>query len=180
MTTLPYTARFVFIGLISACSTFFSARAASQTPPPQPESIAVNLSIERKQVAIGQSPWVDLTVENLSDHSIALHGRMCRVRVEGEKGEPPTTKVQRQMTDRLRPGEAPLREDENFLPMIWPKDIPGDSYTQKWKLDYLYDLSAPGKYTVYAECMDPSTEKSSTPKWLRTNTVQFTMQAPNH
>jgi len=175
MTTLSFTTRLVFIGLISACSTCFCARAVSQTPPPQSDSITVKLSIEKDQVAINQSPRAILTVRNLSDREIPLHDWMCRVHVEGEKGEPPTTQVQRQNTGRLRPGEAALRGDEYVVPVI----SPGKSYTLKYQLASLYDLSVPGKYTVYAEVMDPSTQKSSTPKWARTNTVQFTMQALN-
>lgn len=176
MTSLSFTARLVFVGLISVCNIFFCARTVSQTTPPQSDSIAVNLSIEKEQVAIGQSPWAILTVKNLSNHEIPLHGWMCRAHVEGEKGEPSTTYVQRAITHRLRPGEADLRGDEYFIPLI----SPGESYIQKYQLVYLYDLGVPGKYTVYVEVMDPSTQKSSTPKWLRTNTVQFTMQALNH
>ena len=175
MTPLSFTTCLVFIELISVCGTLLCTRAASQTPPSQSDSITLKLSIEKEQIAIGQSPWADLAVKNLSDHEIPLHGWMCRVHVEGEKGEAPTTYVQRAITHRLRPGEADLRGDENYLPLI----SPGKSYIQKFRLDYLYDLSVPGKYTVYAEVMDPSTQKSSTPKWLRTNTVQFTMQASN-
>jgi hypothetical protein len=176
MTSLTFTARLVSIGLISVCNIFLSARAASQTTPPEADLIAVNLSIEKKQVAIGQSPWAILTVKNLSDHEIPIHDRMRRVHVEGEKGEAPTTYVQRAITHRLRPGEADIRGDEQFLWTI----SPGKSDINKYKLDYFYDLSAPGRYTVYVEVMDPSTQKSSTPNWLRTNTVEFTMQAPNH
>ncbi|HWO33343.1 MAG TPA: hypothetical protein VNO32_31480 [Candidatus Acidoferrum sp.] len=176
MTTLSFTTRLAFIGLISACSTFFCVGAASQTPPPQSDTITVKLSIDKEQVAIGQSPWAILIVRNLSNHEMPIHGWMYRVHVEGEKGEPPTTQVQRQMTGRLRPGEAALRGDEFEVPII----SPGKSYIHKFKLDYLYALSVPGEYTVYVEVMDPSTQKSSTQKWLRTNTVQFTMQASNH
>ena len=175
--TAPFlTARLVFIGLISVCSTFFCVRAISQAPPPQPESITVNLSIEKEQIALGQSPWAVLTVKNLSNHEMPIHGWMYRVHVEGENGEAPTTYVQRAITRRLRPGEADLRTDEQFLWTI----SPGKSDIHKFMLDYLYDLSVPGKYTVYVEVVDPSTEKSSTQKWLRTNIVQFTMQASNH
>ncbi len=174
MTTLPFTTRLVFFGLI--CGTWFCARAASRTPPPQSDLITVKLSIEKEQVVIGQSPWAILTVRNLSDHEISIHDDMYRVHVEREREEPPTTQVQRQITGRLRPGEAPLRTDENFLWTI----SPGKSDVRKFKLAYFYDLGVPGKYTVYAEVIDPSTQKLPTQKWLRTNTVQFTIQAPNH
>jgi hypothetical protein len=77
-------------------------------------------------------------------HELPLHDWMCRVHVEGEKGEPRTTKVQRQSTGRLRPGEAALRADEYVVPLI----SQGKSYVLKYQLAYLYDLSAPGKYTA--------------------------------
>jgi hypothetical protein len=170
MTTLPFTRRTLFIGLIGVCSTLFCARAVSQTSPPQSDSITVSLSMEKEQVAKGPSPWAILTVRNLSNHELPIHDWMYRLHVEGEKGEPPTTQVQRQITGRLQPGEAALRGDEY---VVW-EISPGKSDIRKVQLGYLYDLSAPGKYTVYAEVMDPSTQKSSTPKWLRTNTVQFT------
>jgi hypothetical protein len=175
MTSLSFTARLVFIGLIGVCNSFVCARAASQTPPPQSDSIAVNLTIEKEQVAIGQSPWAILTVKNLSNHEIPIHDWMCRVHVEGEKGEAPTTYVQRAITHTLRHGEAELRADEY---VIWTIS-PGKSDVHKFKLDYLYDLGVPGKYTVYVEVVDPSTQRSSTQKWLRTNSVQFAMQASN-
>ena len=169
MTILSFATRFVFIGLLGVCGAFFCVRAASETPPPQSDSITVELGMDKKPVAIGQSPWAVLTVKNLSNHEIALHGWMCRMHVDGEKGEAPTTYVQRAITHRLRPGEADLRGDEFAVPLI----SPGESYDQRFKLDYLYDLSVPGKYTAYAEVMEPFILKSSTPKWLRTNSVQF-------
>jgi hypothetical protein len=176
MVTLSFTTRLVLIGLISVCNAFFCAHAASQTPPPQSDSISVTLGMEKEQVAKGQSAWVTLTVRNLSDHEVPLHDWMYRLHVEGQKGEPPTTQVQRQSTGRLRPGEAPLRADEYVVPII----SPGKSYTHRFLLAYFYDLSVPGRYTAYLEVMDPSTQKLSTQKWVRTNTVQFTMQASNH
>jgi hypothetical protein len=175
MTSLSFTARLVFIGLISVCGTFFCGRAVSQTPSHQSDSITVRLSIEKEKVAIGQSPWAILTVKNLSNHEIPIHDWMYRVHVEGENGEAPTTYVQRAITHRLRPGEASLRGDEQFLWTI----SPGKSDIHKFKLDYFYDLGALGSYTVYVEVVDPFTKESSIQKWLRTNTVKFTMQASN-
>lgn len=175
MTPLSFTARLVCIGLLTVCGTFFCGRSVSQTPSPQSDSITVRLSIEKEQVAIGQSPWAVLTVKNLSNHEIPIHDWMYRVHIEGEHGEAPTTYVQRAITHRLRPGEADLRGDEQFLWTI----SPGKSDIHKFRLDYFYDLSALGGYTVCVEVMDPSTVESSIQKWLRTNTVKFTVQASN-
>jgi len=175
MATPSLTTRLVFIGLTTAGTALFCARAVSQTPAPESDSITVKLSIEKERVVVGQSPWAILTVKNLSNHEIPIHDWMYRVHVDGENGEAPTTYVQRAITHRLRPGEPDLRADEQFLWTI----SPGKADIHKFKLDYLYDLSMPGGYTVYVEVMDPSTEKSSTQKWLRTNTVKLTMQASN-
>ncbi len=48
---------------------------------------------------------------------------------------------------------------------------PGESGVRKFQLAYLYDLSSPGKYKVYAEVVDPMTRKR-----LRTKTVTFEME----
>jgi hypothetical protein len=56
--------------------------------------------------------------------------------------------------------------------IVWPAGGAGDSFVRKFQLAYLYDLSAPGRYTAYAEVMDPSSHR-----WLRTKTVTFEMTA---
>jgi hypothetical protein len=108
-------------------------------------------------------------VKNLTDESIIIHNYMYRVYVEGDKGEPPTTLFQRQMTWRLKPGDVSLPTDEHAVWNIAPER----SDDMKFQLAYLYDLSVPGEYSVYAEVVDPSSQK-----WLRTNTVKFKVQAP--
>jgi hypothetical protein len=50
---------------------------------------------------------------------------------------------------------------------------PRESGVRKFQLAYLYDLSSPGKYKVYAEVVDPITRRR-----LRTKTVTFEMEAP--
>ena len=68
----------------------------------------------------------------------------------------------------------PLRSDDMVGPeIVWPEGYAGDSFVHKFELTYLYDLSAPGEYTAYAEVMDPSSHR-----WLRTKTVTFEMMAP--
>lgn len=177
MKNLSFATRLVFIGLIAVCNASLCPRATSQGLAHQPDSITVKLSMEKHQIAVGQLPWAILTVKNLSNHEIAIHDNMYRAHVDGENGEAPTTMVQRQITRRPRPGDTELGEFEMATWTI----APGESGIRKFQLAYLYHLIAPGKYTVYAEVMDPSsTEKSSPPKWLRTNTVQFTMQAADH
>ena len=104
-------------------------------------------------------------MKNVSNDPVTV--RKYRVHVDGKNGEPPTTLVQRDMTDTLRPGEAPLPITLNVGPPIVQPD---GSYVLKFDLAYLYDLSAPGVYTVYAEVLDPSSHR-----WLRTQTAKFEM-----
>ena len=80
------------IVLIAATSTTLDAQvapAASQSP-----SIVVSIVLEKESVPVGQSPWVVLTVKNLTDHDLPIHDSMMRLHVEGERGERPTTIVQ--------------------------------------------------------------------------------------
>jgi hypothetical protein len=155
------------IVLIAASSISLNAQAASAAR--QPASIAVSIALEKDHVPVGKSPWLILTVKNLTGQDVAIHGPMVRIHVEGEKGERPTTQAQRTITGKLRPGEASLRTDEYVLWSI----APAASSSHKYELSYFYDLSAPGKHTVYVEVMDPLSEK-----WLRTNTAMFEIEAP--
>jgi hypothetical protein len=169
---------FAIVAMYAASGT--SVDAQTKTPASQPASISVSLSFKRMSLRdppADPEPWAILRVKNLTNHEIAIHDYMYRAHVDGENGEAPTTMVQRQITRRLRPGDTELAEFEMATWTI----APGKSGIHKLELTYLYDLSTPGKYSVYAEVMDPSSiEKSSTPKWVRTNTVKFTMQASDH
>jgi hypothetical protein len=89
-----------------------------------------------------------------------------RVHVEGEKGEPPKTPFHRMIRGEFQPGDRDLAGSGLI------DDIPpGKSLVHKFNLTFLYNLGVPGKYTVYIEVQD---KLSGT--WLRTNTVQFTIQ----
>ncbi len=151
---------------MSCCATFgqtVSANEKGAQETPNNGSLAVSIEMQKAQVPIGQEPWANLTMKNLSDVPVIIE--RCWVHVDGKDGEPPTTLRQREMTDTLRPGEFPLPVTLNVGP---PRIAPNGSYVLKFQLKYLYDLSAPAKYTVYAEVMDPSSHR-----WLRTKTVIF-------
>jgi hypothetical protein len=139
-------------------------------------ALAVSLKMQTEQVQVGQTPWAILTVYNITDQPVIIRNTMYRVYVYGKDGEAPTTLPQRQLTGRLRPGDAPLNYTLNVDTssiMVWPAGGAGDWFDRKFQLAYLYDLSAPGGYTAYAEVMDPSSHR-----WLRTKTVTFEMTAP--
>jgi hypothetical protein len=138
--------------------------------------LVVSLKMQTEQIQIGQMPWAILTTYNLSDQPVTIRDSMYRVYVYGKDGEAPTTLVQRNLTGRLRPGDVALLHGPDVGPWrLWPTGGPGDSDVRKYELAYLYDLSAPGKYTAYAEVMEPSSGR-----WIRTNTVNFEMTSPTH
>jgi hypothetical protein len=96
----------ITIALIAAKNLPIYAQAAS--PDNQRASIAVIIALDQNHVPVGQSPWAILTLKNLSDHDVVLHDSMIRAHVEDEKGERPMTRVQRNITHKLLPREAPL------------------------------------------------------------------------
>ncbi|HEY1963785.1 MAG TPA: hypothetical protein VGG59_02595 [Acidobacteriaceae bacterium] len=162
---------FIFTVLFSS----IVARGQATQTASNSNALAVSLKMQSEQVQVGQTPWAILTVYNITDQPVIIDNTM-RVYVYGKDGEAPTTLPQRQLTFRLRPGEAPLSRTLNVDPVsirLWPAGGAGDWCDRKFQLAYLYDLSAPGKYTAYAEAMDPSSHR-----WLRTKSVTFEMTAP--
>ncbi|HEY2468051.1 MAG TPA: hypothetical protein VGI45_09435 [Terracidiphilus sp.] len=137
---------------------------------PNNDSLAVWIEMQKEQVPMGQEPWAIVTMKNMSHRPVTIH--RYRVHVEGKDGEPPTTRIQREMSDTLRPGEMPLPVTVNAGPETVEPDA---SCVRKFQLRYLYNLSAPGKYTIYAEVMDPSSDR-----WVRTKPVTFEMVEKPH
>jgi hypothetical protein len=137
--------------------------------------IAVSIALPKKQIPAGQKPRVVLTVENLGGNLTILFPP-DRVRVVGEAGEPPTTLYQRQVTQTLRPGEPGL-----MMGGFEPEIRPSFSSDREYDLSMFYNLSKPGKYTVYIEVLDVSAPetKHGAGLWVRSKTVQFEIQAPN-
>jgi hypothetical protein len=131
-------------------------------------SIAISAASGTYRLDTGDTLTGELTVTNLSNENLELcpWSDSCTVHVMGEKGEPPTTYRQRDATHRLLPGESPL---ERTLYVGW-LIAPGKADTHHWIVNKLYDLSSPGKYTLYFEVQDPKTHKM-----LRSNTVPFSV-----
>lgn len=140
------------------------------TPPDRSASMVLNFRLEKNRVPVGQSPLAILIVDNLTDHYLTIGDSTYRVYVEGKNGEAPTTLRQRCWTGKLQPGDACLPITVNVGP--W-RIFPSTSDFRKIQLAYLYDLSIPGLYSVYAEVMDPLSQKS-----LRTKVIQFEIQSP--
>ena len=145
--------------LIVATAMSIAVRAqtgAKPTVTSQSATISLSIAVPIKQIPIGQKPWVYVTVKNLGKEEINYP--RDRVYVEGPNGEPPTTLRQRQLTDRLKPGEPTLRMDDYGATPI----APGESFTAKYDLSALYDFKEPGKYTVYVEVVDSLAAKAKT------------------
>ena len=70
----------------------------------------------------------------------------------------------------FRPGDGPeLMEGPDAGLTI----APGSQGRLTFDLTAFYDLSAPGKYSVYLEYLDSPNGPSKPGVWLRTNTLQF-------
>jgi len=142
-------------------------------------TLELSVAVPIEHIPFGQNPWVHLTVKNLGNEEIAYPRE--RVYVEGPKGEPPTTLVQRSITGRLKPGDTPI-PPTGFSPLIAPAGWPGDTFTMKYDLSYLYKFKELGKYTVYIEVFDRLSEKpnakSDNDNWLRSPVATFELTAP--
>jgi hypothetical protein len=135
--------------------------AASQAP-----AIAVSITLQKDKVPLGQSPWVLLTVKNLTDELVMIE---ARPHVQGENGELFMRPEASIISERLQPRTPRLR---TVVYVPWTI-APRETSTHKWQLAYLFDLSHRGQYTVYMEVMDPSSHKL-----LHTNSAKFEMQSP--
>jgi hypothetical protein len=172
------------IGVMAAKGISVDAQTAQVSYQPKvvvgrSAHVAVSLALPQKQIPAGQKPWAFLTVENLGGNVTSTFPP-DRVHVEGEAGEPPTTLYQRQLTHTLRPGERELMG--GYEPTIGPalsEDGPKFSADMKYDLSLLYDLSKPGKYTVYIEVLDVSAPetKHGAGLWVRSETAQFEVEA---
>jgi hypothetical protein len=161
------------------CVAGQTIRGAVPSATSKSATLELSIALPIEHIPLGQKPWVHLTVKNLGREEIAYP--RDRVYVEGPKGEPPTTLVQRSITGRFNPGDKPI-PPTGFRPPIAPAGLPGDTFTIKYDLSYLYELKEPGKYTVYIEVFDSLSEKpnakTATDNWLRSPTATFEMQAP--
>jgi hypothetical protein len=169
--TLTMTAVIALIGISADAQT---AQTASQSTSATRKSAMVALSIilPKEHIPVGQTPWVFLTVKNLGSDVISYP--QDRVYVEAEGHELPTMLRQRQLTHRLQPGEPSILGG-GFEPNIEPRG----SFTRKYDLSQLYDLSKPGKYTVYIEVLDEFNSNRGKGGWVRSPIAAFEIQTPS-
>jgi hypothetical protein len=138
---------------------FGCALAAAQSTPP----IAIGIAVAQDKIPVGQKPWVQLTIKNLTSEEMAYPDD--QVYVQRESGEPPATPWQRKRKNGQLPG--------GFTPSVQP----GDSFTMKYDLSAFYDLSKPGKYSVYIEVLAPS--HATAWKWMRSPVAHFEIIVPS-
>lgn len=147
-------------------------RQPSASSSKKEDLISLNLTVPQEKISLGQKVWVSLTVKNLGKEQISYPE--SRVHVDGERDEPPTTLRQRQLTHTRHPGEPSILGG-GFEPAIEP----GGSFTRKYELSQLYDLSRPGRYTVYIDVLSESNSNSGGGEWIRSPKVQFEIQPPS-
>ena len=158
------------IMLIAANCTSLFAQTAQ--PASKSRTVALTIELEKAVFVIGEKPWAILTMKNTSRQEFCLSTSpdLFRVHVEGPSGEAPQTEWHRHLNGDFRPGDAPSPpEAEATCRPIQPKE----SDFEGFNLLMYYNLSAPGKYSVYLEALDPSGPQDASGLWLRTNTVLF-------
>jgi len=163
---LPTVAVFISSGILLQSQT-----AASQST--HLAQLAISLAPEESSFPPGQKPRALLTFENLSDHTVCvLTNTPYRVHIERKDGEPPKTEYYRHLLSDFHPGDGP---DQSGGSNVCPEIAPHKSRTENWDLSAYYDLTLPGKYSVYIEVEWPS--MTGPEAWLRTNMVQFEVTA---
>ncbi|MDR3734874.1 MAG: hypothetical protein P4L10_04975 [Acidobacteriaceae bacterium] len=162
------------IMLIAANYPSLNAQVAS--PTSQSASITVSLALEKNHVPVGQKPMAVVIIKNISHQEIGFStaSDLYRIHVEGHDGEPPKTEYNRHRHGDFRPGDGPDLVDG---PVISRSIAPGSLDHQTYDLTVFYDLSKPGKYSVYIEIYDPLSPQDGSGIWLRTNTAQFAIEA---
>jgi hypothetical protein len=161
--------------VLIACGISINAQVASSVG--QSASISVSITMEKDILVVGQKPRAIVTVKNISGQEICFStaSRLYRVHVEGKDGERSKTEYHRHLHGDFRSGDGPVVEDG---PVICRDIASGASDVQTYDLSAFYDLSAPGKYSVYIEIYDPLGPKEGNGIWLRTNTAKFELRAP--
>jgi hypothetical protein len=172
MTTLRNLALCVAAIFATAPSTI----AQTSEPPHPGATIAPSIALEKDRIPVGEKPKVILLIYNISHSSYFSHSsHFYRVHVEGMDGEPAKTELYRHMLGDFRPGDGPeLMEGPDAGLNIAPRSLGRLTFD----LGAFYDLSAPGKYSVYLEYLDSPNGPSKPGVWQRTNTMQFEVIQP--
>ena len=151
--------------------------AQSASTASQAGSVSIHMSLQKSSYVIGEKPIAVMTMKNISSEAIWFSTALdlSRIHVTSKDGEPPKTELHRHLLGDFRPGDGP---DLTSGPVVGRAIAPGTVDSQSYDLTHFYDLSKPGNYSVYLEIYDPAGPKDGSGHWLRTNTVNFKIQAP--
>jgi hypothetical protein len=160
---------------IASCPVPLGAQSAPAAN--QPDSVSIHISLQKSSYASGEKPIAVLAIKNVTSEPIWFSNNryLERIHVTRKDGEPPKTELYRHMLGDFRPGDGP-----GLLsgPVVGRSITPGSLDSQKYDLTYFYNLGEPGDYSVYLEIYDPAGPQDGSGHWLRTNTVNFKIQAP--
>ena len=173
MSTIRVLALFVgATAAIASCPLPLGAQSAPATN--QPDSISIHISLQKSSYAIGEKPIAVLTFISSNGIWFSDDPYSVRIHVTSKGGEPPKTELHRHLLGDFRPGDGP----ELMSGPVAGRFIgPGSLDSKKYDLTRFYDLSKPGDYSVNLEIYDPAGPKDGSGHWLRTNTVNFKIQA---
>jgi len=167
------TLNLLFVGLLSGTLSCSWALAQQEKTSPRTSTLqeassnlTVTISVQDDRQGNSGTPLLLLTVHNLGKDDVLFPEE--RIHVTGKTGEPKTTLRQRQVTHTLQQNEPEIR-DSGFDPVIEA----GQSFTRKIGLKDLYDLSRPGKYSVFAEVLDAQASRDNAGIWVRSRTITF-------
>src|ERR1700712_4108558 len=151
--------------------------AQSASTASQPDSVSIHVSLQKSSYAVGEKPIAVLAIENTGSQAIWFSNdrHLERIHVTSKDGEAPKTELHRHILGDFRPGDGPGLMSG---PVAGRSIAPDSVDAQKYDLTYFYDLSKPGNYSVDLEIYDPAGPKDGSGHWLRTNTVNFKIQAP--
>ena len=152
-------------------------RAQVNSPASKSEIFSISLAMEKSHVLTGQKSMADLVITNINnvDTCSLVSNSVYRVHIERDGVEPPKTESHRHLLGDYRPGDGPQLPDGPTVCGV-PAQSP---YVREFDLGAYYDLSIPGKYSVYLEVVDRYDPATKAAHWLRTNTAPFEISTPS-
>jgi len=151
-----------------------SSRPSQGSPPP----LSLTLSPSVDKIRAGSSVDVTVTLRNISDHAVSVWrenaedqgGHVYRVDVKDERGSPaPDTKVGRGFKGlddpQLESSDTPLVSSGG-----WQLLKPGESQVDKVNVSRLYDLSRPGRYSIFLRRFDEQSKS-----FIKSNKITVTV-----
>jgi hypothetical protein len=151
-------------------------RAQSAAAASRKDSISLHISLTKNNYAVGDKPTVVMTVKNIRTNQICLStaSPLYRIYVTSKDGEARKTELHRHMLGDFRAGDSPTPAGGS---VVCRSIEPGSVDSLTYDLTAYYDLGTPGDYSVYLEIYAPDDPANRSGHWLRTNIVNFKVQA---